>query len=354
MAQLSSYQNKKPIVSIIIPHFNGKNIIHDCLESLKKTKFQNKEIIIVDNGSTDGSISYVKKKFEYVKIIESPSNRGYAGGCNLGAENAIGNYLIFLNNDTIHNPDWIDPLVQMLEKDKSISSIQPKILNIKNKDKFDYAGGSGGFLDKYGFSFSRGRIFHTIENDDGQYDNTCEIFWASGTAFITRKSIFQKMNGFDETLFAHFEEIDYHWKSKLAGFSVWVEPKSVIYHLGGATLSYQSPYKTYLNHRNSLILMLTNTSNKELLKYIIPRIILQQISFIKDFITGNFSHAFAQLKAGLWIFFHPKFILKKRNHVKSLSPKYNSNYFYSKSIVFDYFILFKRNFKKINFKIKKY
>ena len=349
MADLSSDQNNQPIVSIIIPHFNGEMIIRNCLESLQNISYENIEVILVDNGSTDNSITIIQKDFPTVKIIKSPINRGYAGGCNLGAENTKGKYLVFLNNDTIQEPNWIGPLVNKMESNPNISSVQPKILNAIHKDQFDYAGGSGGFLDKFGFPFARGRIFDTIEKDNGQYDNSCEIFWASGTAFITLKSIFQSMGGFDETLFAHFEEIDYHWKCKLAEYSIWVQPESVIYHIGGATLSYQSPKKTYLNHRNSFVLMLTNTSKGELIKYIIPRIAFQKISFFKDLITGNFSHAFAQFKAGFWILFHLNYIIKKRNFIQSLSPKYNSNNFYPRSIVFDYYLFFKRRFTNLKF-----
>ena len=350
MQELSSSQNKLPKVSIIIPHFNGEKILMDCLESLQKTTFEDKEIIVVDNGSTDNSISLVETQYTKVKIIKSSTNRGYAGGCNFGAENTNGEYLIFLNNDTIQQPNWIEPLVLQLESDKSISSVQPKILNAINKNQFDYAGGSGGFLDKFGFPFARGRIFETIEKDNGQYNDACEIFWASGTGFITRKNIFKKLGGFDETLFAHFEEIDYHWKCKLAGYKVWVQPESIIYHIGGVTLSYQSPQKKYLNHRNSLILMLTNTSKCELIKYLIPRIVFEKLSFFKELISGNFSYAFAHFKAGLWIFFNFGFIIKKRGFVKKLNPEYNTNYFYSKSIVFEYFLFYKRKFTDLMMK----
>ena len=343
----SQNSDRNILISIIIPHFNGEKIIVDCLESLQKSSFQEKEIIVVDNGSTDKSVSLIELNYSNVKIIKSQTNRGYAGGCNLGAENAVGKYLIFLNNDTFQKCNWIEPLVEMMERDESISSIQPKILNAKQKDYFDYAGGSGGFLDKYGFPFARGRIFDTVEKDNGQYDDACEIFWASGTAFITQKIIFQKIGGFDETLFAHFEEIDYHWKCKLAGFKVWVQPDSVVYHIGGATLSYQSPQKTYLNHRNSFVLMLTNTSRIELIKYIIPRIAFEKISFFKDFFTGKFAHAFAQFRAGLWIILNTKFVLKKRKFVQSINPAFNSTNFYSKSIVIKYFLFFKQKFKDL-------
>ncbi|MAJ44345.1 MAG: hypothetical protein CMF96_06325 [Candidatus Marinimicrobia bacterium] len=331
-------------ISIIIPHFNGENIILNCLESLQKTTYKNKEIIVVDNGSTDKSIFKIERQFPEVKIIKSKNNRGYAGGCNLGSENAEGELLIFLNNDTIHNVNWIEPLLIKIESDPKISSVQPKILNAIKKNNFDYAGGSGGYLDKYGFPFARGRIFDFVEEDLGQYDDPSEIFWASGTAFITKKKIFHKVGGFDETLFAHFEEIDYHWKCKLAGYKVWVNPKSVIYHIGGATLSYQSPTKKYLNHRNSLILMLTNTSKFQLIKYTLPRLFFEKVSFIKEFFSGNFSNSFAQIRAVFWILFNLSFIFRKRKSIKNLYPIYDTNYFYKNSIVWDYFFKNKHKF----------
>lgn len=265
----------------------------------------------------------------------------------MGAERSNGEYLIFLNNDTFQEPNWIEPLIKKIESNLQISSIQPKILNAKQKDQFDYAGGSGGFLDKYGFPFARGRIFNTVEKDEQQYNDDCEIFWASGTCFLTRKSIFIKLGGFDEILFAHFEEIDFHWKSKLAGYTIWVEPKSVIYHTGGATLPYKSPKKTYLNHRNSFVLMLTNTTLSELIKNIVPRIIFEKISFIKELLTGNFSHAWAHVKAGFWILLNILYILKKRQSTQLLATTIISKKFYPKSIVLKYFLFNKKKYSSL-------
>ena len=190
-------------VSIIIPHYNNKTIISNCLNSLCKLSFKDLEIIVVDNNSSDDSIDYIRTKYKDIKIISSSNNLGYAGGCNLGSKNAQGEYLLFINNDTEHEYNFIEPLVEKLDSDNNISSVQPKIKNIKNKIKFDYAGACGGYLDYLVFPYTRGRIFNTIENDDGQYDNSTQIFWASGATFITRKKIYDKIQGFDEYFFAH-------------------------------------------------------------------------------------------------------------------------------------------------------
>ena len=299
-------------LSIIIPHFNGTKILTECLESLSKCTYKDVEILVVDNDSTDDSIDAVKMKFPTVGIITSDTNRGYAGGCNFGAKSANGEYLLFLNNDTIHHKNWLEPLIQKLDDDEIISSVQPKILNYHEQKNFDYAGASGGYMDIFTYPFSRGRVFDTIEEDSGQYDDSVEIFWASGTAFITRKSVFEIVGGFDEILFAHMEEIDYHWRCHLMGHSVWVEPTSVIHHRGGATLAYGSPEKTYLNHRNSILLMLTNYSFFVSIYLFVPRLVMEVLSLLKYTFTGKLNHAWAQFRALWWILVHPHIIGPRR------------------------------------------
>ena len=335
-------------ISIIIPHHNNYEILYDCLKSLYESDLHNAELIIVNNHTTDDSISKIKTKFSKVVIIDSNKNRGYAGGCNYGAKHATGNLLVFLNNDTVVEYNWLTELTETINNSPDISSVQPKIINKKNKKKFDYAGGSGGFIDKYCYPFVRGRIFHTIESDNGQYDDSIKIFWASGTGFITKKSIFEKMGGFDEDLFAHMEEIDYHWRCQLNGYHVYINPKSVIYHLGGGTLSYQSSYKTYLNHRNSLLLLLSNYNIFNTFRFLIPRLIMELISSIKDLISLKPAHAFAQIKSLLWIIFHPHIILNRRISIKKLrkisDKKLLSTLILNKSIVYHYFIKNKKKY----------
>ena len=333
-----------PLISILIPHYGGEKILQDCLDSLKSTDYSNLEILVLDNNSSDDSIKNIQPKFPNVKFIKSKYNRGFSGGCNFLATYANGKYLIILNNDTIHEKNWITPLIERMEKNENISSVQPKIKKHTNKAYFDHAGASGGFMDKYCFPFARGRIFNTIEKDNGQYDNACQIFWASGTAFLTKKSIFEKIGGFDEKLFAHMEEIDYHWKCQLQGYEVWVEPSSTIYHHGGKTLSPTSPKKTYLNYRNSLILLLTNHPLNISIKLFFPRIIMEVISFVREIILLRWGHGLSIIKSWIWILFHPRLLIHRRIKIKN---KKELKMISKKNIVFQYFIKGIKTFSKL-------
>ena len=326
-----------PLVSVVIPHYAGTEILSECLTSLNNCSYPNLEIIVVDNASPDDSVYFIKSNFQNVILIQSEYNRGFAGGCNFGAQHAKGKYLLILNNDTIHDPDWIDLLVKMMESNPKISSVQPKIKNYDNRDYFDYAGACGGFMDKYCFPFARGRIFSTVEKDEGQYDESIKIFWASGTAFLTRKNVFDKVGGFDEILFAHMEEIDYHWKTQMLGNEIWVEPASVIYHKGAVTLPVSAPQKTYLNYRNSLILLLTNYPKMTPIRLLFPRLFLEFISLLKEVITFNWGHAFAILRSWMWILSHLSLLKKRRDILKSDNIKIPILIF-QKSIVVKYFI----------------
>ena len=336
----------RPMVSVVIPHYGKKDILSECLISLKNCTYPNLEITVVDNDSSDDSAQYIKTNFPEINLIQSEYNRGFAGGCNFGAQHAKGKYLLILNNDTTHKPDWIDHLVDRIESSKSISAVQPKIKNHGKKDHFDYAGACGGFLDKYCFPFARGRIFNTIEKDMGQYDDACKIFWASGTAFLTRKHIFDQLGGFDEALFAHMEEIDYHWKSQLTGYENWVEPASVIYHRGAFTLPVSSPNKTYLNYRNSLILLLTNYPTSISFRLFFPRFFLECISFLKEILIFKWRHAFSIIKSWIWIMGHWSIIKKRRENLKPnniIIPEL----IYNQSIVKKYFLERKKYFSQI-------
>ncbi|MBT6866733.1 MAG: glycosyltransferase family 2 protein, partial [Candidatus Marinimicrobia bacterium] len=248
------------IVSVIIPHWNGIDVLSECLDSLKKTNFDSFEIIVSENASSDGSQAWVKENHPDVILVENDKNYGYAGGCNRGANLAKGKYLLFLNNDTIQDPNWLQPLVDRLESDSSIAAVQPKILNYYKRDVFDYAGGSGGFMDIFCFPFARGRLFLNQEKDTGQYDEAQSCFWASGTAMMVRKNIFESAGKFDETFFAHMEEIDLCWRFQAMGFKIWAEPKSIVYHKNAVSLPMHSHRKYYLNHRNSLLMLFGNFS----------------------------------------------------------------------------------------------
>ena len=331
-------------VSIIIPHLKGKKNLSECIQSIdKKIGY---EIIVVDNNSLDDSINYIRKEFPEVNIIKSKYNRGYAGGCNLGAKYAKGEYLLFLNDDTILTKNSIEVLLNVFNENKQISSVQPKILNYFNKNYFDYAGASGGYIDYLGYPFVRGRIFNYIEEDKNQYDDKKKIFWASGTAFMTKKIIFNQINHFDEKLFAHMEEIDYHWKSILYGYDIYVEPKSIIYHKGAQTLKYGSFKKTYLNHRNSMILFLTNNLSLTKLNFI-KRLFLELIATFYYILKFDFKSGFAVLTANFWLVFNMKYILKRKSKIKKNAKIKDSDLILKESIVYKYFIQNIKTFNKI-------
>ena len=339
------------LVSIIIPHHNNKKILCDCITSIYHSTYKNIEIIIVDNASTDSSIQDIKEQFFDLVIIHSKENLGYAGGCNLGAKSAKGEFLFFLNNDTIICKDTIELLIEKIISDDSIASVQPKIKSLINKEYFDYAGASGGFIDFLVFPFTRGRIFNTIEKDDGQYNDSVKIFWASGAGFITKKSIFNHMDGFDKDLFSHMEEIDYHWKSYLAGYEVWVEPKAELFHLGGSTLSMQSAKKSYYNHRNSLILLLTNYPLFKSILYFIFRLPFEIISSIKDLLTFRPLHCLYHYIAMIWIIFNMGILIKRRKKISQIKKiDYQSliddGLILRSSAVLKYFIFNKNKYSK--------
>ena len=337
--------NSKIKVSIIIPHLKGEKNLFECIQSIKsKVKF---EIIIVDNDSAGESINNTKAKFSQVQIIKSNYNRGYAGGCNLGAKHAQGEYLFFLNDDTIVQKNTLDKLTKIMDDDENISSVQPKILNYYNKNKFDYAGACGGFIDYLGYPFARGRIFDTIEIDSHQYDDVTKIFWASGTAFMTRRTIFKKIGMFDEMLFAHMEEIDYHWKCSLNDFDILVEPKASIYHKGGQTLPYGSFKKIYLNHRNSLILFLSNNNMLSISSFM-KRFFFEIVAFIYYAIKFNFKGSFAVILSLMYILSSVRYIMKRRKNILNKIEKVENQSILKSSIIYQYYIKGKKIYQEID------
>ncbi len=338
------------MVSIIIPHYNGEDLLYNCIDSIyKNISIKEFELIVVDNASTDDSINRIKSSFESVKIISSNSNLGYSGGCNLGATHASGKYLLFLNNDTEHSSEWIEKLVHFLDSNSNIAAVQPKILNIYNKKLFDYAGGTGGFIDKFCFPFVQGRIFDTLEEDHGQYNNPSKIFWASGAAIMIRSNVFKELEGFDKIYFSYMEEIDFCWRVQSLGHEVWSFPSSYIYHHG--------PYKNfrkssinsyYLNHRNSWILFLKNSYNFNYGLSIVLKLLLDWIALAYSLLRLNLKQHLGIIKAHWWLCFslYKIFKLRKENQYK-LNQLDN---IYRGSIVVDYFLRRKKYFSQISLK----
>lgn len=340
---------KPPFISIVIPHYNGIKILNDCLTSLSQSTYENFEIVLVDNASTDGSDDFVKKNFPDVRIIQNTVNLGFAGGCNVGILNASADLVLVLNNDTIHKPDWIDFLVDAIQQDEKIAAVQPKLLSYHNRAQFDYSGGCGGFLDKYGFPLVRGRVFDTLEKDVAQYEDVIDIFWASGTAFLARKEDILHAGLFDETFFAHMEEIDLDWRLHLMDKRIVVQPKAVVYHHSGYTLSAQSLRKKYLNHRNSFLMVLANYSLMSLIPILPVRLLLELLAFGWSMLTGDINRAAAIIKSLAWIVLHPGVVAKKRRKtakIRIINDRDLTPHFIRGSVSLGYFLLKKRTFSK--------
>ena len=340
----------KSSVSIVIPHWNNVDVLSECLESISDTDFDNFEIIVVDNASIDDSVEWVRSNYPNVKLIENDKNYGYAGGCNIGAETAIGDYIIFLNNDTVQDKNWISNLIKIMNSNDNIGAVQPKILNYYDRNIFDYAGGAGGHMDIYCFPFARGRIFSFQENDEGQYNEKEKCFWSSGTCFMIRRELFQKAGGFDENFFSHMEEIDLCWRLYAMGFEVWVEPNSVVYHKNALTLPMYSHKKYYLNHRNSLLMLLGNYSIKNIILIGIPRLILEKIACLYSILMLDWRHFTAILRSLFWIIFHPNVIIKKRkkfSKIRSITDKKIMENMMQSSIVIKYYLLKKQAYLDI-------
>ena len=305
-------------VSIIIPHWNGIETISECLESLSHTNFDSFEIIVSDNASTDGSQKWIKDNYPKVRLLENDQNYGYAGGCNKGAEIANGKFLLFLNNDTVQDPDWLGHLIRCIEKNDEIAAVQPKILNYFDKNIFDYAGGSGGHMDMFCYPFARGRLFLEQEKDKGQYDTAEQCFWASGTSILVRKDLFNEAGEFDKVFFAHMEEIDLCWRLQAMGYQIWVEPRSIVFHKNAVSLPMHSHRKYYLNHRNSLLMLLSNYSLPNAFYIGTIRIMLEFIALVYAIVKFDMNHASGIIRSLSWVVFHPFTIMVRRKRFKKI------------------------------------
>ena len=339
------------LVSIVIPHYNGSDMLKKCLESLQKTTYPNFNIIITDNASEDNSIEMVSEDFPSVEIIKLDSNRGYAGGCNAGIAAAEkSDYVVLFNNDALVEPEWLTIMVGVMDSDDSIAACQPKILSIKNRGYFDYSGAAGGLMDKFAYPFAKGRIVATIEQDSGQYNDQASIFWASGTACILRNSALEKVGNLDEVFFAHMEEIDLCWRFRLSGYKIMVAPKSIIYHQSGGTLSAETFKKKYLNHRNSIIMMLKNYSVWSLIKLFPLRILIESMALGHSLITLDLNRLSGIIAAFLWLLTHPIYLIRARKRAQSvrvIGDKEILNNLYDGSIALTYYIKGKKTVKEL-------
>lgn len=318
-------------IAVVILNWNGAKLLEQFLPSVVAFSDEAK-IYVADNASTDTSLEVIKSKFPSVTIIQNDDNYGFAKGYNVTLQNIEEEYLCLLNSDVEVTQNWLTPILSLFENNPEIGIIQPKILDYKNKAYFEYAGAAGGFIDKFGYPFCRGRIFDTIEKDNGQYDDEQTIFWASGACFFIRRTIFNQLKGFDDDFFAHQEEIDLCWRAFNLGYKAKYSPNSVVYHVGGATLNEGNPRKTFLNFRNSLLMLLKNLPENQLFFIILSRLCLDGLAGIQFIFKGKFKHCFAIIKAHFSFYSLINKTLKKRKQSQS------QNYYQTKSIVYQYFI----------------
>jgi len=342
------YKMKPDRVSIIVLNFNGLEDTKKCLKSLLQTRYSNFEIIVADNGSKINESLILKKEFsnQNLKFLRFKKNYGFSGGNNKALRYAKGEYIAFLNNDVIVKPAWLKPLLNLLHNDKSIAVVQPKILWLKNKKYFDYSGACGGFIDKFGYPFTRGRLFDTIEKDKGQYDKPCDIFWASGAAFLTRRKIIDEIGLFDEIFFNYMEEIDFCFRVLKAGYRVVSQPKSVVYHKVAATAGKDALKKRFWEHRNNLVMILKNYPLKKLVLVFPQRLIFEYISFFYYLTAGKLNFAVSVLLSQFSLIKMLPAVLQKRKSDK-FSVTFPQKGIYEKSIVFDYFARNKKKFSKL-------
>lgn len=336
-------ENNTPLVSIIIVSWNGLPLLQQCLPSVMATSYTRFEVIIADNASTDDTVSWLQENYPAVRIITHPENWAFCKGNNEAIPHANGAYILLLNNDVEVDPGWLAPLVATLDADPSIAAVQPKLLQYADRSFFEYAGASGGFIDRYGYPFTRGRLFFTMEQDEGQYNDARDVFWATGAALLLRRAALDQVGYLDEAFFMHMEEIDLCWRLHRHGYRVRVEPASVVYHIGGASLPQGNPRKTYYNFRNSLLMLYKNLTPAEWRKTFYRRIIFDALAMIRALATGAFGEFGAIFRAYKDAHVMSKSYADKRPATGSL----NTQLIYERSIVLDYFIKGHKHFKDL-------
>ncbi len=352
--QVVAWKNQElPSVAVVILNYNGRKFLEKHLPSVMATTYPNCQIYVADNASKDDSVAYLKKQFPQVKIIQLAENFGFSKGYNLALQQLEEDFYLLLNSDVEVPPHWLEPMVEKMQKDPTIAAMQPKVRALGKPEYFEYAGAAGGWIDALGYPFARGRIFDTVERDNGQYDNAVEIFWASGCCMMVRGPLFHGFGGFDNDFFAHLEEIDLCWRFKRAGYKVMYTPRTTVYHLGGGTLGYHSPYKTYLNFRNSYYTLLKNEGVIKLAFLLPLRICMDTLAAFNFLMQAKWLHAQAVIGAFFSFFLALVLFIKKRLELELLldririSPQPNRHGILPGSIVWKYFVLQKKFFSRL-------
>ncbi|MDP9041433.1 MAG: glycosyltransferase family 2 protein [Bacteroidota bacterium] len=332
-------------VSVVIINYNGRKYLELFLPSVMASSYPDMELIVADNGSTDESLEFLRTAFPSVGVIELKRNYGYAGGYNEALKQVKSDYYVLLNSDVEVTRSWIEPVIELMEKDKSIGACQPKILSYHQKDRFEYAGGAGGWLDCLGYPFARGRIFDICEVDRGQYNDVQPIFWASGAALFVRAELFHLAKGFDTYFFTHMEEIDFCWRLQLMGYSIYACPVSVVYHIGGGTLPKGNERKVFLNFRNNMIMLAKNLPRTQSFWKIPLRVLMDFTSAFKSLFAGQIVYFLAVWEAHLAFF---KWLLFRQG--KSVFPvrrKARLSGWYMRCVAWKHFVEGKERFDEI-------
>ncbi len=342
----------EPSVAVVILNFNGKSFLEQFLPSVLATDYSNSTIYVADNGSSDDSLAFVQETFTTVKTLDLKENWGFAEGYNKALKQITADYYVLLNSDVEVTNNWIHPMVELLESDRTIAAAQPLIRMHGHEHLFEYAGAAGGWIDKLGYPFCRGRIFDELEEDKGQYSDTTEVFWATGAALFIRAELYHNLGGLDGDFFAHMEEIDLCWRLKRAGYKIMVCPESVVYHVGGGTLPKTNPRKTFLNFRNSLITLAKNEPASKLLWLIPTRLALDGVAGVKFVKEGKLKDCWAIIRAHFA--FYGSFLktMKKRRIFKEVLEIHriaplNKIGIFQKSILVQFFLRGKKHFSDL-------
>ena len=334
--------------AVVILNWNGEKYLEQFLPILiENTKLSGSEIIIADNASTDSSLLILQEKFPTIRTVVLDKNYGFAGGYNKALAQIEADYYVLLNSDVEVMSNWLEPLITYMDKHADVAACQPKIRSYFNRKYFEHAGAAGGYIDRFGFPFCRGRVLGTAEEDKGQYDNITDIFWATGACLLVRSKTFWNVGGLDDDFFAHMEEIDLCWRLKSRGYRIVCIPESTVFHVGGGTLNVENPYKTYLNFRNNLLMLYKNLPAKLLKDTMFWRMIFDYIAAIQLFVTGKPKNAISVFKARSdFKRMQPNFEEKrKQNILYSTSDNYSD--ILQKSIVIEYFLKGKKTFDSL-------
>lgn len=339
--------NSTPKVAVVILNWNGLKYLRQYLPSVLRSVWPGLEIVIGDNASTDGSVDFIRSEYPNIRVIQNDDNYGFTGGYNKVLSQVDADYYILLNSDVEVSPGWIAPVINLMESDPLIAAAAPKIIAFNQKDSFEHAGAAGGFIDKYGYPFCRGRMFYEIEKDKGQYQQSGEVFWATGAAMFVKRKHWDEAGGFDDRFFAHMEEIDLCWRLKNMGYKVMYCAESEVFHLGGGTLNVENPFKTYLNFRNNLLLLQNNLPFWRATFTITARFWMDMLALFRFLGEGKRKDAWAVSRA------HQNFVFRlfvpgKKNPKLKVHKHYPLTGIYKGSLVWDFFVKKKMHFTDLD------